>query len=360
MKIAVLLSGGVDSSIALAKVLQSPENKNATIEAFYLKIWLEDELSYLGDCPWEEDLSYARSVCNQFNVPLNIVNLQQEYYQKVVTYIISELKKGNTPSPDIFCNERIKFGVFLEKFQNYDQIISGHYAIIEQKGNNYTLKQAKDPIKDQSYFLSHLNQKQLSKISFPLGNFLKKEVREEAQKLNLANKDRPDSQGICFLGKFKYEDFVKEYLGEKEGNIVNLANGKILGKHKGFWFYTIGQRKGIGLSGGPWFIANKDTENNIVYILHEEDYERQDEQEFYGCDPHWILEEKPDFTLNFSLKLRHGPNKVDCTLKESENGLIQVKMNTPDRGIAPGQFAIIYQNDTCLGSLKIHSRILNK
>lgn len=357
MKIAILLSGGVDSSVALSICLKEFSQHGNSIEAFYLKIWLEDELSYIGKCPWEDDLFYARSVCTQLGIPLNIINFQEEYYQKVVNYTISELKKGNTPSPDIFCNERIKFGSFLEKFSYYDLIVSGHYASIQKHSNKFFLYQAKDPIKDQSYFLSHLNQKQLSKLYFPLGNLLKTEVRKKAMELDLANKDRPDSQGICFLGEFKYDEFVNHYLGEKEGEIIDYITGHILGKHKGFWFYTIGQRRGIRLSGGPWFVADKDVNKNIVYVIHENFYQSQDEKSFYGEQEHWILEEEPFMKTGLTLKLRHGMKKIQCSLYKTSSHLIKVEMSEPDRGIAPGQFAVIYKDDICLGSLKIHSRI---
>ncbi len=265
MKIAVLLSGGVDSSVALYKVI----NKGYTnIKCYYLKIWLEDELSYIGNCPWQEDLNYVEAVCNKFNVPYEIINFQKEYYNKVVSYTIEELKNGNTPSPDIFCNQRIKFGAFFEKInEQYDLVVTGHYARIQIKEKKFFLKQAKDKIKDQSYFLSHLSQEQMSKLCFPLGTLFKSEVRQIAKSINLPNKDRKDSQGICFLGKIKYNEFIKYHLGEKKGNIVEKETGKIIGIHNGYWFFTVGQRRGIKLSNGPWFVIEKDLKK-ILYISH--------------------------------------------------------------------------------------------
>ena len=206
MNIAVLVSGGVDSSVAL-RLLQ---DQGHTVTAFYLKIWLEDELSFLGDCPWEQDLAYVRQVCEQADVPLHVISLQKEYWDIVVSYVIAEVKAGRTPNPDILCNSRIKFGAFLDKIgDEFDAIASGHYAAIKEISGKKLLYAAPDAIKDQTYFLSHLNSAQLNKVLFPLGNFNKAEVRELAQKYDLPNKERKDSQGICFLGKLKYDEFCK-------------------------------------------------------------------------------------------------------------------------------------------------------
>ena len=184
MKIAVLLSGGVDSSVALYRLL---EEGYKDVTAYYLKIWLEDELSFLGDCPWEEDLSYARAVCEARGVELRVLPLQQEYYDRVVSYTVSELKKGRTPSPDIFCNQRIKFGAFFEKVsEHYDKVATGHYGVVEEKDGLFWLRRSPDPVKDQSYFLSHLSQEQVSKIMFPIGSLMKEEVRALARKYDPA------------------------------------------------------------------------------------------------------------------------------------------------------------------------------
>ncbi len=199
MKIAVLLSGGVDSSVALRLVKQAGHRD---IAAFYLKIWLEDELAYLGNCPWEEDLKYTRAVCEQAGVPLNVVSLQTEYQERVVSAAVEELRAGRTPSPDIWCNQRIKFGLFCEKIDpGFDKIVSGHYAQVEERGVLRLLKRSPDPVKDQTYFLCALNQKQLGRLWFPIGHLRKDGVRRLAREYDLPNRDRKDSQGICFLGK---------------------------------------------------------------------------------------------------------------------------------------------------------------
>ena len=248
MKVAVLLSGGVDSSVALHLARRGGAQD---ITAFYLKIWLEDELAFLGDCPWEEDLKYARAVCEQAGVPLQVVAMQSEYQERVVSYVVRELKAGRTPSPDILCNQWIKFGLFFEKLDpSFDKVVSGHYAQVEERNGEFLLKRAPDPVKDQTYFLSRLSQAQLSRLWFPVGHLQKNEVRQLAQELHLPNRERRDSQGICFLGKIKYPEFVRFHLGEKEGAIINLDSGAQVGTHKGVWFHTVGQRKGLGLGGG--------------------------------------------------------------------------------------------------------------
>ena len=278
MKIAMLISGGVDSSVALNRLV---EEGCHDITAFYLKIWLEDEFQFLGECPWEEDLKYARSVCEKLGVPLKVIPLQSAYWDEVVAHVVEELEKG-TPSPDILCNQRVKFGAFCDYIDDsYDKIATGHYAQTISEDTKTWLLKGNDPIKDQTYFLSNLSKKQLERCLFPIGHLPKSEVRALAEKYNLPNKARKDSQGICFLGKIKYSEFVKVHLGEKEGNIVDKSSGKVLGKHKGFWFHTIGQRKGLGLHGGPWFVVEKDIPNNIVYVASTMAVEDAPRTDFY-------------------------------------------------------------------------------
>ena len=344
MKIAVLLSGGVDSSVALR--LSKDEGHDVT--AFYLKIWLQDEFSFLGDCPWEEDLEFARAVCKQANVPLELINMQTEYWDSVVSYTISEVKEGRTPNPDMFCNRLIKFGQFINKIDNsFEKVASGHYAKVELLNDKYYLKTSPDPIKDQTYFLAYLTQKQLSRALFPIGHFQKKQIREMAKNYNLPNMNRKDSQGICFLGKIKFNDFIKHHLGEVEGDIIDLDFGKVMGKHKGYYYYTIGQRSGLRLGGGPWYVVKKDIEKNIIYISRENLANRA-RSEFEVGKFNWIADEKPS-SGEYLVKIRHGENFYKCNL-EFANDSAFVKLNKEDRGIAPGQFAVFYKDDICLGA----------
>jgi tRNA (5-methylaminomethyl-2-thiouridylate)-methyltransferase len=344
MKIAVLLSGGVDSSVALRLL----HREGHELTAFYLKIWLEDELAFLGECPWEADLRFARSVCKQIGVPLEIVPLQQEYLARVVTHALDELRLGRTPSPDIFCNQRIKFGAFVELLDpELATVASGHYARLDRRGEHPTLRCGCDPVKDQTYFLSHLGADQLHRLCFPIGEFSKAEVRSLAAEFELCNQDRPDSQGICFLGKISYRDFVAFHLGEKEGKIVELDSGEVLGKHRGYWFHTIGQRHGLALSGGPWYVVGKAVDENVIYVAHGNRIEAHGRRVFETGPFNWISEHPS--TSQLRVKLRHGPDFHECTVERTRAGGIRVSLEAPDMGVAPGQHAVLYEGDSCLG-----------
>ncbi|HZW38377.1 MAG TPA: tRNA 2-thiouridine(34) synthase MnmA [Ignavibacteriaceae bacterium] len=350
MKIAVLLSGGVDSSVALNLL----KDQGHDLTAFYIKIWLQDEFSFLGDCPWEEDLEYARGVCDQAGIPLEVVSLQKEYWDSVVTYTINSIKEGLTPNPDIFCNSLIKFGQFYDKIDSsFEKVASGHYAKVLQQRNIFTLWRTPDPIKDQTYFLAYLTQKQLARAFFPIGTFNKAQVREYAKKYDLPNQTRKDSQGICFLGKVKFHDFIKHHLGEIKGDIVDIDRNVKVGEHPGFYYFTIGQRSGLGLSGGPWFVVKKDIKNNIIYIS-KEDIENRCRDTFTAGKFNWINEEKP-LEENLQVKIRHGANMYNCNVNFIEEDVAEVHLERPDQGIAPGQFAVLYQGEECLGGGMITS-----
>lgn len=344
MKIAVLVSGGVDSSVALAKLVQEGHD----VTAFYLKIWLEDELSYLGSCPWEEDLLYVRKTCEKLAVPLEVVSLQQEYHERVVSYTIAEIKAGRTPNPDMLCNQRIKFGVFFDylREKDFDFIATGHYAQVVHTPTGSQLLRAPDPIKDQTYFLAYLSQEQLQRVLFPIGHLKKDEVRALARAFDLPTKDRKDSQGICFLGKLKFNDFIRHHLGNKPGDILEFETGKKLGTHQGFWFHTIGQRQGSGLAGGPWYVAAKDASKNIVYMSRNYYSPDKTRNQFTVENVRWFSGKTPEKT-NLQVKLRHGKMLYDCTF-DSSTGLVSLAQQ--DQGIAPGQFAVFYDGEVCLGA----------
>jgi tRNA (5-methylaminomethyl-2-thiouridylate)-methyltransferase len=353
MNIAVLVSGGVDSSVALRLLHEQGHN----LTAYYVKIWLEDELSHLGSCPWEEDLKYVREVCAHIGVTLEVVSLQQEYAQEVLEYTLAEVRRGYTPSPDIMCNQRIKFGAFRRAIKDPNiMIATGHYAQIVHNGTESYLLRSPDIIKDQTYFLARLSREQLSHALFPLGNLKKSEVRELAHRYNLPNCDRPDSQGICFLGKISFSEFLEHHLGTREGALIDYDTGIQVGTHRGFWFYTSGQRHGIGLSGGPWYVVQKDVEKNIVYISREYASLDSERMQFLVRDVHWLA---PEFEQCISttgtaafMKLRHGPQLHEGILYAlpDKPGWLKVNLLKPDQGIAPGQFAVFYESDRCIGS----------
>ncbi len=348
MKIAVLVSGGVDSSVALALLKKAGHD----VTAFYLKIWLEDELAYLGDCPWQEDLQYVQAVCQQLDVPLEVISLQKEYWDTVVAYTIEEVKQGRTLNPDILCNQRIKFGVFYDKVAGaYDKVATGHYAALSYQNDVTYLVQSPDPIKDQTYFLSHLTQAQLSKALFPIGHLQKHEVRKLAAEFNLPNKERKDSQGICFLGKFKFDEFLRYHLGQRPGDILEIESGKIMGQHQGFWYFTIGQRQGLGLAGGPWYVVSKDTHNNIVFISRSYYADDKKRDTFIVGNLNWIAGQPLKEVLG--VKIRHGAHTYQAKITSespSEEQRMIVVLDQQDQGIAPGQFAAFYDGTICLGS----------
>jgi tRNA-specific 2-thiouridylase len=348
MKIAVLVSGGVDSSVALSLL----KDQGHDVTAFYLKIWLEDELSSLGECPWEDDLKYVRGVCEKLDVPLQVISLQKEYWDHVVSYTIAEIKAGRTPNPDIFCNQKVKFGFFLQKIDaSYEKVATGHYAQIYKQNGVYFLKQAPDMIKDQTYFLSYLSQEQLARCMFPIGHLTKKEVREYAQRFDLPNKDRKDSQGICFLGKFKFSEFIRHHLGDKVGPLIEYETKKKIGEHKGFWYYTIGQRQGLGLAGGPWYVVAKDTANNSVYISRNYYAHDKVRSTFEIEAINWFAGQMPSDQEQITVKMRHGSQKyvVKNMHHRDDTGRVCVTIEGNDQGIAAGQFAVFYLDTICLG-----------
>lgn len=341
MRIAVLTSGGVDSSVALRLLIEQGHE----VTAFYLKIWLEDELKYLGDCPWEADLSFVQKICSDLGVSLEIIPMQRAYWDKVVAYTIAESRAGRTPNPDVLCNQFIKFGAFYDAIDpGFEKVATGHYAQAEERAGTFFLRRAPDPVKDQTYFLARLSQAQLARALFPIGHLQKTEVRALAARYDLPNKDRKDSQGICFLGKIPYREFLRHHLGEKPGDFIDTATGKKVGEHLGYFHYTIGQREGLGLSGGPWFVVRKDVEKNIVYLANGYKPDSVLGSGFSVGDLRWIGGAPPSETP-LQVKIRHGAALHPCAL-EGE----RVTLKEPVHGVAPGQFAVFYGGDSCLGA----------
>lgn len=351
MRIASLVSGGVDSSVTIPLLVE--QGYKPTI--FYIKIGMENKPGFT-DCPSEEDIEITSYIAHKYGLDMEIIDLHETYWNTVVKYTIDTVSKGLTPNPDVMCNRMIKFGAFEEKMgHEFDLITTGHYAdTLEKSGKKY-LKTAADKVKDQTYFLGRITYQQLSKLMFPLGKIENKSrVREIAEEMRLPSANRPDSQGICFLGKINYREFIKRYLGEKEGPIRELETGKELGTHQGYWFYTIGQRKGLALSQGPWFVIKKDTTNNIIYVSKGYDPQSQYDDKVYLEDFQFITENpftKLDDGAPITFKIRHTPEFTKGTLyNKGTRYLIQSEKKIS--GIAPGQFGVIYDKDEniCLGS----------
>ena len=374
-KIAALVSGGVDSSVAVHLL----KEQGITPDIFYIRIGMEDEEGYI-DCPAEEDIEITQWIAHHYGCRFEEVNLHQEYWDRVVHYTIETVRTGLTPNPDVMCNKLIKFGAFDERRGfDYDYIATGHYAQTVQVGNgkaeegNVTfLATAVDPVKDQTDFLSQLDYRQISRLMFPIGGMMKSEVRRIAAEAGLPSAQRKDSQGICFLGKINYNDFIKRYLGEREGKIVELETGRILGTHKGYWFHTIGQRKGLYLSGGPWFVVRKDIEENVLYVSQGYTPEAAHGREitlmgFHALTPipdAWVeggvdTGSIPDILLPEPLrrgeggdavkfKIRHTPEFHQGHLRQLPDGLVRIESDDPIQGIAAGQYATIYDNNAHL------------
>ncbi len=260
MKIAVLISGGVDSAVVVHKLYSEGHD----LHLFYIRIGMDKGE---GDCSAEEDIEMCSLIAKKYSLPFEIVSLHEEYWQYVMSYVLQTVKSGLTPHPDMMCNKIIKFGFFEERWgKNFDKTATGHYASVREVDGKLYLATAKDPIKDQTDFLAQISYDQLSHIMFPLGNMDKSEVRDLARQVSLPNALRKDSQGICFLGKIDYSDFIARHLGEKKGPVIEIETGKKIGSHRGYWFYTIGQRKGLGLSGGPWFVVGKNIKDNVIFV----------------------------------------------------------------------------------------------
>jgi tRNA-specific 2-thiouridylase len=319
---------------------------------------MENEPGFM-DCPSEEDIEITTYLAKKYGCRFEIADLHKEYWDRVVSYTIDTVSKGLTPNPDVMCNLLIKFGSFEDKFgKDFDRIATGHYARrIDENGIAY-LGTAGDRKKDQTYFLGRITYPQLSKAMFPLADFTKKDVREMAHRLKLPSAGRPDSQGICFLGKINYNEFIKRYAGEKEGDIIELETGKILGKHKGYWFHTIGQRKGLGLSQGPWFVVKKDIPENIIYVSNGYDPVAQHKTQIL-LDDFLFINEIPDQDYStpgkITFKIRHQPDFNEGMMVKSgnmeEKRYVITSVNSI-AGVAPGQFGVVYDSDKriCLGS----------
>lgn len=353
VSIALLASGGVDSAVACALLVRAGFRP----KLFYINIGMKDE--GFTDCTREEDLEMVALIARKYGLDYEEVDLNEAYWERVVSYTIDSVKRGLTPNPDVMCNRFIKFGVFEEQYGHaFDYIASGHYASTVVRNGKVYLGTAPDPVKDQTDFLAQINLKQISKILFPIGTLDKSQVRAIAEEEHLPNAHRKDSQGICFLGKINYNDFLEKYLGKKKGDIIEFETGNKIGEHDGFWFHTIGQRKGLGLSGGPWFVVRKDCPANILYVSRGYDPETQYGYEIWCRDFHFITENP--FTagcpnpLPVALKVRHTPEFLRATL-EKEGEVYHIVSEQRIQGIAPGQFAVVYDPDCtiCLGSGRI-------
>jgi tRNA-specific 2-thiouridylase len=342
------LSGGVDSAVAAMLLLE----QGYQVSALFMKNWEEDDDSEY--CAAAEDLAVCESVCKLLDIKLHTVNFSSEYWDRVFEYFLKEYKAGRTPNPDVLCNKEIKFKAFLEHAlkMGADYIATGHYAGVRNKNGQFELIKAKDENKDQTYFLHALGQYELSRSIFPLADILKEDVRKKAASANLPNYDRKDSTGICFIGERRFKDFLSQYIPAQPGEIRTL-DGKTKGKHDGLMFHTIGQRQGLNLGGpgGPWYVASKDVEKNILYVIEGEAHPALFSTGLIARELHWINPGQAAIKsgkLNCTARIRHRQTVQSCTVEISEN-TANVVLTEPQRAVSPGQYIVFYDNEVCLG-----------
>jgi len=330
------MSGGVDSSVSAALLKQ----QGYKVVGVYMKNWTR-ELPGMP-CPWKDDFQDAKRVAVQLGIDFKVFDFEKDYFDKVVKYMIDGFRAGATPNPDIMCNQEIKFKLFLETAleNGADLIATGHYAKTKQ-GKLYT---AKDKDKDQTYFLYRVEPEALKKTIFPLGNFTKPEVRQLAHKAGLATADKKESMGICFVGKVGIKEFLSQFVKEKSGNILD-QNGKIIGRHDGALFYTIGQRHGLEVGGGlPYYVVGKDIKKNEVYVSSDLQDQRLWTDQVKFTSAHWI-NGQPKSTRQLSVRVRHRAKLIPVkSLKNNE-----VRLSEEVRAVTPGQSVVFYVGDQCLG-----------
>lgn len=340
-KVYVGMSGGVDSSVTAALLLQ----QGYDVTGVFIKNWAQDLPGF--KCPWREDLADAKRVAVQLGIPFKIFDFQKEYKQKVVDYMLDEFKAGRTPNPDIMCNQEVKFKLFLETAleDGADMIATGHYAQVKDG----TLLRGVDDNKDQTYFLYRVTEEALLKTLFPLGGMKKPTVREKAKELGLITAEKKDSVGICFVGQIGIKDFLKNFVETESGQIVEKATGAVVGEHDGAIFYTIGQRHGLNVGGGmPYYVIGKDMEKNEVYVTTDINDGVLWQKEFTVSDLHWI-NKAPENGAKLQVRTRHRAPLVECNVTIDKEKTLQVALKDEIRALTPGQSAVFYDGEACLG-----------
>lgn len=369
-KVFVGMSGGVDSSVTAALLVAT----GYEVTGVFMKNWAQDLPGF--KCPWREDLADAKRVAVQLGIPFKIYDFQVQYKQKVVDYMITEYRAGRTPNPDIMCNQEVKFKLFLETAleDGADMIATGHYARIKSSGSNkseapndkqpsnpkeqnqksiLSLQQAVDANKDQTYFLYRVAQDALAQTLFPLGEMTKPEVRKKAAELGLITAEKKDSVGICFVGEIGIKEFLKNFVTTEPGKIIEKSSAKAVGEHDGALYYTIGQRHGLNVGGGmPYYVVGKDMAKNEVYVSTDLNDPDLWHKTIRIAEAHWINGEL-DLRSQISdlrVRTRHrGPLTEVVRIKQFDDVTYELSLKDEIRALAPGQSAVLYQNDICLG-----------
>ena len=391
MRIVVGLSGGVDSSVAAYLLKQQGHE----VIGLFMRNWNDASVTLEDECPWVEDSNDALLVAQKLGIPFQVIDMSELYKERIVDYMFSEYEKGRTPNPDILCNREVKFDVFLQTALSLgaDKVATGHYArvssFVDERGKEiYQLLAGKDNNKDQSYFLCQLNQNQLSKALFPIGELTKPEVREIAREIGLVTADKKDSQGLCFIGKVSLPTFLQQQLIPKEGEIVEIfsdykefhkekpvfetkldelkylskkikyqkEDGKVIGKHQGAQFFTIGQSKGLGIGGHKesCFIIDRDMENNILFVGEGKNFPGlyRKALKINNDEVHWVREDlrlKNGESMKIKARIRYRQPLEDAVLYQYKDGFF-IEFENPQSAIAEGQFAAWYQGEELLGS----------
>lgn len=357
MKVVIGMSGGVDSSVA-AFLLQE---QGYTVEGLFMKNWEEDDRD--GYCAAAKDLADAQAVCAQLGIPLHIVNFSREYWDDVFTHFLNEYENGRTPNPDVLCNREIKFKAFLNHALKLgaDRIATGHYARNQVENGKGYLYKAKDRDKDQTYFLHAVAPEALAKTLFPIGDYQKSEIRALAAELQLPTKDKKDSTGICFIGEKRFKSFLKEFLLARPGDIKSVY-GKIIGRHEGLMYYTLGQRQGLGIGGvtsasdEPWYVVDKELETNTLLVAQGKHHPRLYSQGLI-CGPiHWLID-SPELPLTCYAKTRYRQIEQACMISPVDNNQHYIMFSSPQRAVTPGQYIVFYHKNQCIGGAVINQII---
>ena len=349
-RVVVGLSGGVDSSVA-AFLLQE---QGYDVQALFMKNWEEDDEEEY--CSAAIDLEDSKNICEKLNIPLHARNFSTEYWDKVFSYFLDEYRLGRTPNPDIICNKEIKFKTFLEHAleMGASHIATGHYARVKYLDGHYRLLKSKDTNKDQTYFLYALNQQQLSKSWFPLGDLTKPEVRRIAEKAGFSNFSKKDSTGICFIGERKFKEFLSRYLPSQPGE-MRTPEGELVGHHDGLMFHTLGQRQGLGIggskhgSGEAWYVLGKDLENNILIVGQGHDHPMLFRKQLTATQLNWISDQPTESSYPCMAKTRYRQQEQACVITQLKDDTCEVEFDQPQRAITPGQSVVFYHDEECLG-----------
>lgn len=360
-KVIVGLSGGVDSSVTAMLLKQ----QGYEVTGLFMKNWEDDDDDEY--CSSKQDLIDAVAVADKLDIEIEAVNFSQEYKDRVFANFLAEYEAGRTPNPDILCNAEIKFKAFLDHAMalGADLIATGHYAQVREnplKAGHYQLLKADDGSKDQSYFLHRLNQAQLSKTLFPLGKYLKREVREMARKIGLANAEKKDSTGICFIGERPFQEFLQRYLPKKPGDI-KTPEGKTIGQHDGLMYYTLGQRQGLKIGGSrdsngePWFVAAKDMVTNELIVVQGHDHPLLLNDGLKAGQLHWISGEAPKTNWVYAAKTRYRQPDAPCEIDAINAEEVDIRFGQKQWAITPGQSAVVYESNVCLGGGIITSAV---